>query len=493
MALKIHFPFNGNEGQMGAISEVIIMGTPTSLHFAADEERSLQYLAYIEDDLHGYRLNESLLTDSTHPPFTITLWYKSEPLTLLDTTQINYRIPTLFYLANELTTENTTMALGFDINGRAGFVTSGLADEEGQIIEGYRLDSIGKNLCDANWHHLAISYDGEKGSLYVDGRICESTEQALNLTAQFKLLVFNMPAPGTEIVDNNVRVGQQGLYDFRIYDTALSGSEIRDLINVTGGEVENNYVPFVPKTLPKDPEEVAKTLKYLRSYFDWYHIITTANIHNDTKHADEMTYYNVDLENRTVEAPKDLGVSTDQRAEIVYFSMKRYYQGYDLSKATGIIEYINAKGEKYTYGIPFYDIVTLNQDCISPVEAYDAAVYEAIKQEQQRVVFPWVVSSDVTAAAGDIKFNISFYVVDAEGKLITSITTHSATSHVKQGIDINPELHGLINNLELPTIQELYDMYASLAPEERALYWEDEVNEAPKAMPYLIKMTLPPQ
>jgi len=41
MALKIHFPFNGNEGQMGAISEVITMGTPTSLHFAADEERSL--------------------------------------------------------------------------------------------------------------------------------------------------------------------------------------------------------------------------------------------------------------------------------------------------------------------------------------------------------------------------------------------------------------------------------------------------------------------
>lgn len=493
MALKIHFPLNGNEAQMGTIYEVETVGSPTSLHFESDAAREVQYLAWIEDNVHGYRLTEPLLTDSMHPPFTITLWYKSEPLTLIDTTQAEYLIPTLFYLANDLSSDSTTMTLGFDIHGKATFITSGSADENGRITDGYRLESIDKNLCDANWHHLAFTYDGQKGSMYIDGKICESTETALNLTAQFQWLVFNMPAPGSEMTDNNVIVGQQGLYDFRIYDTSLGGSEIRDLINVTGGEVDNNYVPFVPKTLPKDPEKVAKTLKYLRSYFDWYHIITTANIHNDTKHANEMTYYNVDLENRTVEAPKDLGVSTDHRAEIVYFSMKRYYQGYDLSKATGIIEYVNAKGKKYTYGIPFYDIVTLNQDCISPVEAYDAAVYEAIKQEQQRVVFPWVVSSDVTAAAGDIKFNISFYVVDAEGKLITSITTHSATSHVKQGIDINPELHGLIDNLELPTIQELYDMYASLAPEERVLYWEDEVNEAPKAKPYLIKMTLPPQ
>ena len=97
MALKIHFPLNGNEAQMGTINEVETVGSPTSLHFESDAERNLQYLAWIEDDVHGYRLTEPLLIDSIHPPFTITLWYKSEPLTLLDTTQTNYLIPVCLY------------------------------------------------------------------------------------------------------------------------------------------------------------------------------------------------------------------------------------------------------------------------------------------------------------------------------------------------------------------------------------------------------------
>ena len=98
-----------------------------------------------------------------------------------------------------------------------------------------------------------------------------------------------------------------------------------------------------------------------REYFALYHQVTSGNppdlavlLPND-----ENIYY-VDLNTRTIEAPPFVGVTSDQRAEIIYFAMDRYYDGIDLSQSIGVIEYINANGEPYIYGIPFYDIETLN-------------------------------------------------------------------------------------------------------------------------------------
>lgn len=236
-------------------------------------------------------------------------------------------------------------------------------------------------------------------------------------------------------------------------------------------------------------------------YFALYHQVTSGNppdlavlLPNDEN------IYHIDLDTRTIEAPAQLGVTHDQRAEVIYFAMDRYYDNLDLAQTIGVIEYINAKDEAFIYGIPFYDIETLNS---SYGEFIDPSIYSKIKSSREQILFPWIVSSDVTAAAGTVEFAMSFYMLNKDAEQIASeqnpevnfllrLNLLPATSTVLEGIEIDPAIEELEAKVEVPTLLELLNRYRELN-QEYALYWEESAsndveNPAPTVGPYQVRI-----
>lgn len=122
--------------------------------------------------------------------------------------------------------------------------------------------------------------------------------------------------------------------------------------------------------------------------------------------------YAVDLNTRKVQAPTFLSVEADHSAEIIFFSIDRYYDSMDLSHMVGIIQFRNAKNEEYYYIIPYYDTTSVDQ----------------------KIIFPWNIQSPVTKYGGAISFSIKFFKVEpTSGQLLYEINTLVAKSKVLVG------------------------------------------------------------
>lgn len=118
--------------------------------------------------------------------------------------------------------------------------------------------------------------------------------------------------------------------------------------------------------------------------------IRNENLHTEVLQipSDELIYA-VDLNSRTIDTPVYLSTETDHTAETIFFIVDRYYETYDLSQATCIIEFINAKNEPGIYLVPIYDLETYAED--------------------GKMLIPWVIQGKATKAAGTIKYAIRFY------------------------------------------------------------------------------------
>jgi hypothetical protein len=55
--------------------------------------------------------------------------------------------------------------------------------------------------------------------------------------------------------------------------------------------------------------------------------------------------YNIDISTREIDAPKFLGVETDNVSETIYFIVDRFADYMDLSTTSCVITYINALGK----------------------------------------------------------------------------------------------------------------------------------------------------
>ena len=131
--------------------------------------------------------------------------------------------------------------------------------------------------------------------------------------------------------------------------------------------------------------------------------------------------YSVDLKTRKINAPAYLSVEADHSAEIIFFSIDRYYDSMDLSHMVGIIQFRDAKNKEYFYVIPYYDTASVDQ----------------------KIIFPWNIQSPVTKYGGTVSFSIKFFKVEpTSGELLYEINTLVAKSKVLVGwANINGSSH----------------------------------------------------
>lgn len=157
-----------------------------------------------------------------------------------------------------------------------------------------------------------------------------------------------------------------------------------------------------------------------QDYLSQLHIIQSQNPPCLAVLADAKTIYDIDLGTREINAPQFLSVSTDHKAETIYFRVKRFHDYMDLSNTICVIQYITPDGKVHLYAVPFYDVVT--------------------EKANNTMLFPWCVDGAATEYKGDVKFTIRFYRVEelaGEYYLTYNLNTQIATSKVLEGMQVS--------------------------------------------------------
>lgn len=148
--------------------------------------------------------------------------------------------------------------------------------------------------------------------------------------------------------------------------------------------------------------------------------------------SDEKTF-DVDLASRTISVPTFLSVAKDHRAETVYFLVDRFFEYKDLATTSCMIEFINAEGKGGFYPVPFYDITSYPRYFSTEYvngEEEKTVVHEA------KMIIPWCIEGDVTAAPGPVQFTLRFYELDETGtEFAYNLRTLVATGQVLNGMD----------------------------------------------------------
>ena len=144
---------------------------------------------------------------------------------------------------------------------------------------------------------------------------------------------------------------------------------------------------------------------------------------------------------RIIKIPADfqkngISVQGDESAEMVFFSIDRYYDSFDLMGPT---DYDIAHNSK----TPVHIIIqweTKNKKGIS-LAFLDADNRPFVDKANEKLYFGWPISAEITEDAGEVKFNVRFYQFsgqnDAEGKPILSFGLNTQTAKVKINSALN--------------------------------------------------------
>lgn len=177
--------------------------------------------------------------------------------------------------------------------------------------------------------------------------------------------------------------------------------------------------------------------------------------------SDEKTF-DVDLASRTISVPTFLSVRKDHRAETVYFLVDRIFEYKDLATTCCLIEFINAEGKGGFYPVPFYDISSYPR--YFSEENGETVVHEA------KMIIPWCIEGDVTAAAGPVQFTLRFYELDETKHAVAyNVRTLPATAQVLEGMDPGI-LDEAAADLEANFLEQINDKIDNATA---TIYWTD--------------------
>lgn len=199
-----------------------------------------EYYSLTEPDVSGYGSHGSfssrITNDPGAPKYQGGYWFSSQYL----------RVPTASYAAmkdsytfswwSSNSDMNGKMAWGFEDGNRLNLYPSSWFNwNTGDGADNPFRDSNGNNLSfsswNGGWHHYAITGNGSKTTLYIDGVARATAKNYVGITGT-KLLLSGWDTTGSY-------KWYGGLCDFRLYATCLSAEDVRDLCK-TGAILTND-------------------------------------------------------------------------------------------------------------------------------------------------------------------------------------------------------------------------------------------------------------
>lgn len=158
--------------------------------------------------------------------------------------------------------------------------------------------------------------------------------------------------------------------------------------------------------------------------------------------ATEQTF-DIDANTRAIKIPDNfakygVGVQGDEIAEILYFSIDRFFDAVDLAEKEILIQW---KHEKDASGS----------------QNLSATYKRSLTLQPGKIVFGWPISKDITERPGNIQFSVRFYEREGEDDnavLIYSFSTLTATIKIQSGLDF--ELHPLVTAAAINKNDQIY-------------------------------------
>lgn len=178
----------------------------------------------------------------------------------------------------------------------------------------------------------------------------------------------------------------------------------------------------------------------------------------------EEEVYEIDLNTRSVKAPKFISVENDHDAEVIWFVADRFYESFDLNDATVWIQYRNANKKEYFYQAP--TIVGLDNF------------------GTHKILIPWMISQSTSIKSGSLEFGFQFFKTrNTEGEngeavpvfdfiLNTQAAKTTVLSNGNLYIDPSKDLEDNkeIDAVTADYIRQLSDKYNTLS-KDYELYW----------------------
>lgn len=139
--------------------------------------------------------------------------------------------------------------------------------------------------------------------------------------------------------------------------------------------------------------------------------------------ATEQTF-NIDADKRSIAIPENfakygVGVQGDEIAEILYFSIDRYFDAMDLAEMDIIVQWAHENDDN--------------------VNNLSATYKRSLTLQPGKIVFGWPITSEITERPGKINFSIRFYRrgLDANNNEILeySFSTLTTTIKIQSGLD----------------------------------------------------------
>ena len=226
-----------------------------------------------------------------------------------------------------------------------------------------------------------------------------------------------------------------------------------------------------PNRQDRVPSSVLTPIKLTEDQFNTgtYYIKQNGKYNIATKYDQDADYYlepiyNIDLNARSIEAPKYLSVNQDHNSETIYFVVDRYFDNVDLSNVYCVIQYQNANPIKeqggFLYAVPYFDTTTL--------------------AAENKMLFQWAIEGPATAFSGTVTFAIKFYEVDSDTVDHTDgtntsfkyykyvLNTMPYTSQVLHGLDVQATSENYY--FEATEIEKLYQTIEEVR-RQNDLYW----------------------
>lgn len=177
--------------------------------------------------------------------------------------------------------------------------------------------------------------------------------------------------------------------------------------------------------------------------------------------------FEINANTRNIQTPTEfsrngVGVVGDELAEIIYFSIDRYFDITDLFYKDIFIQFELPNGE--TGLVP--------------------VINKTIKYKKDKVVFGWPIDSNITKVAGNVKYSVRFYerVKDISGKEYLSFSFNTLTSTIKinSGLDFDIDSSDNMTNV---VVDKANQYYANLRSSKA-----DNVG-VPAAVPTLVDLS----
>lgn len=228
--LRHHYPLDGAAADALGGADLKPAGAAVVFHPTGGATNGYVSLA---DDGHlraslddGSKL--SVLGDyRTFRPFAISCWVRQTSAQAAAETQAIFGLttnsadPATINTGFEVVTRESTGGRGLRARARNG----GTGSNEGEV-------NAGADICDGSWHHVAVSYEKDGRTLYLDGAPCGRN----GVPVPIPITPIRHFAIGAFLRGDGLRDAFTGdVDDFRIFDGALSPAEVEKIYRAAGG------------------------------------------------------------------------------------------------------------------------------------------------------------------------------------------------------------------------------------------------------------------